>query len=373
MTTTPTDDTTPAILPPLKIMRMVCEGLDNTEKYDREQMEESIEALTGEQQREILSAVAEHSTHVHTTAGEYSEPGYTDPEHGYVFLGDWWVRSGPRGTLSESREVEVIAWAGGSVEWHDEWCVCRGCDGAIRTQADSYGWRRSYVEFEDEVRCDNCMEDEDERADYLRTLEDNPHTALTLDWDLEGPGYVKLDGDFQNGLYGGQSASPEKIAADLRSRGVSRFVFKIDSKGQFDLKFSCWVHREEITERCPVGVIHRVAGYSRDNEERLEDEDGAPVVFSSLEAYEEATEGSDGALRHLKLPEPQIVLVDLDSDGPDPAAGLKAAMQDATAKMAELPEGEGVKYASCDTSTGTATVKIVSSEDFIAGRMGRDQ
>lgn len=97
MTTTPTDDTTPAILPPLKIMRMVCEGLDNTEKYDREQMEESIEALTGEQQREILSAVAEHSTHVHTTAGEYSEPGYTDPEHGYVFLGDWWVRSGPRG------------------------------------------------------------------------------------------------------------------------------------------------------------------------------------------------------------------------------------------------------------------------------------
>ena len=64
------------------------------------------------------------------------------------------------------------------------------------------------------------------------------------------------------------------------------------------------------------------------------------------------------------------MLVDLDSDGPDPAAGLKAAMQDATAKMAELPEGEGIKYASCDTSTGTATVKIVSSEDFIAGRMG---
>ena len=55
-----------------------------------------------------------------------------------------------------------------------------------------------------------------------------------------------------------------------------------------------------------------------------------------------------------------------NSDGADVAEGLKRAMQSASEQMAKLPDGQGVKYASCNPD-GTAQVRLVSPEEFVRG------
>jgi hypothetical protein len=66
--------------------------------------------------------------------------------------------------------------------------------------------------------------------------------------DPEKYGYVKLEGYFENGLYGGQKANPAVIAKSLNDIGITRFVFKITYVGQFDMKFVCYVHESQKVE-----------------------------------------------------------------------------------------------------------------------------
>ena len=264
---------------------------------------ELVEAADAEVKNALLAVVIEQDSIVYRHAGGYAEPGYGDAGDGdCVLLGDWNPKGGDRlAALAEA--------CGASIEWCDEWTDCGECLKAVRIQPDSYSWTMSYVEWAGEITCHECMEDDDHKRDFLESeLEDDPNRADTLDWDLEGLGYVRMDADFQNGLYGGQSANPHKIASALRERGIERFVFQIDSVGQFDARFSCWLH---------------------------EDED---------------------------MPS----LAEAETDGSDPAAAMKAALQDASAKMSGL-SGDGVKVATCNPD-GTATVRMVSNEDFIAGK-----
>jgi pyridoxine/pyridoxamine 5'-phosphate oxidase len=60
------------------------------------------------------------------------------------------------------------------------------------------------------------------------------------------------------------------------------------------------------------------------------------------------------------------MLEESETDGTDPARALSAAMQDASLKMSRL-SGDGVKVATCNPD-GTADVRMVSNEDFIAGK-----
>lgn len=69
---------------------------------------------------------------------------------------------------------------------------------------------------------------------------------MTIDLDLETAGYKLLADDFENGLCGGQADRPELIADALHGQGVERFIFHLDSTGQFDLSFSVWVHESEF-------------------------------------------------------------------------------------------------------------------------------
>ncbi len=264
---------------------------------------ELVEAADAEVKNALLKVVIEQDSIVYNCAYGYAEPGYGDGGDGdCVLFGDWNPKGGDRlSTLAEA--------CGASIEWCDEWTECTDCGKAVRTQADSYSWTRSYVEWSGDITCHECLEDDDHKREFIeQELEGEPTKADTLDWDLEGLGYIRMDEDFQNGLYGGQSANPHKIASALRERGVERFVFQIDSVGQFDARFSCWLH---------------------------EDED--------MPALEES-----------------------ETDGNDPAVAMKAALQDASLKMSSL-SGDGVKVATCNPD-GTATVRMVSNEDFIAGK-----
>jgi hypothetical protein len=295
------------ILSPTQVENAIREGrVQDIEHMD--EVCEGIESASDKEKTAIIRAIAETMEYGYW-AGGYSEVGYNDPERG-VLLGDWNHRDSA-GTISESQYVSIAEACGAEVEWHDMWKACSDCHKAVRCSPDSYSWTRSYVEWDGEISCHECMEDDDHKQSFLEEqLEDNSDLAELLGWDLEELGYTRLDEDFQNGLYGGQSASPHKIATALRERGISRFVFQIDSVGQFDARFSCWVHEDDMPEE---GI--------------------------SFEANE--------------------------ADGHDPATAMKAALQDASAQMSKL-SGEGVKVATCNAD-GTATVRVVSQEDFIEG------
>ena len=87
-------------------------------------------------------------------------------------------------------------------------------------------------------------------------------------------------------------------------------MFQIDSVGQFESRFSCWVHDDD-------------------------------------------------------MPEDELDLGSSETDGVDPAKMMAAGLKDASEKMSKL-SGEGVKVATCNAD-GTADVRLVSGEDFIAG------
>jgi len=270
---------------------------------------ELVEDASDKQKQAIVDAFLAHDAakngDVQTHDG-YAEPGYDDPEY-LVLIANW-------NGYSDGNELEkLLETCGCSIEWSDEWIACGECWKLARTSPDYYGWTPSYVLFHGcEPVCHECMSaDEGMQRDYVeQELEDNCDKADTLGLDLEGLDYTRLDEDFQSGLYGGQCADPHKIGAALRERGIERFVFQVDSVGQFDSRFSCWIHNDD-------------------------------------------------------MPEGGLELDSTETDGPDPAQRMKAALQDASAKMSGL-SGEGVKVATCNAD-GTADVRLVSKDDFIAG------
>lgn len=288
-------------------------------------------------------------------ASDYAEPGYskTSEEHP-ILLANWnaqsiietmHIRSGcifigeAQGYLAE--ESNRVGWgiplrtqrvylgkdatmervgalaekAGYSIEWSDQWDICGECDKVFRNTGDSYGWTMygTYLDGVGDI-CGDCIQEDP--AEYLEHLEGNPRGAVTIDGiDLEAAGYkdINPEDSFQNGLYGGQCANPETIASSLHAADIFRFLFRIDSVGQFDVRFSCFIHEEEY----------------------------------------------DAALAALDFGDPS------KTDGPDPATAMKAALQDASAKMSKL-DGPGIKYAKCNPD-GTADVRLVSNEEFIDG------
>lgn len=132
------------------------------------------------------------------------------------------------------------------MEWSDEWTTCDGCGKAVRTSSDSHGWRRAYDTIEDETVCHECItKNKASIKSYLQFIENKHTKAVTIDVNPETYGYNKVDREFANGWYGGQDDEPEFIANALREQNITRFVFSIDSVGQFDLHFTVYIHRSE--------------------------------------------------------------------------------------------------------------------------------
>jgi hypothetical protein len=246
----------------------------------------------------------------------YAEPGYTDPASGLVAFGNW-----NNVTRYDDHEFHVVDETPGRVatlleklavelEWSDEWACCERCGKAIRTKPDSYSWQPAYASTDDCLACHECIKADP--TDYLQSLEGCSDRCVTINLDLEAAGYKLLAADFENGLFGGQADRPELIAEALREQGVERFIFLLDSTGQFDLTFSVWVHEDQYD------LIDR------------EEFESVPV------------------------------------SGVDPAVQMQQALADASMKMAAT-DGR-IKVAKCDLDSGTARVRVVSPEDFVAGK-----
>jgi len=255
----------------------------------------------------------------------YAEPGYggLDPEGAIVALGDWnnitrWDPESRQSVMLDStpsRVGNLLEKAGVELEWSDEWTECAECGRAVRTQADSYSWTRSYVESDEGPVCEDCTLADP--VDYLESLEGESNKAITLDVDPEEHGYVRIPERFENGLYGGQSADPRKIAQALEDVGCYRFIFRIDSVGQFDMRFSVYIHEDE------------------------------------METLGANPEGTASYLAE-------------EGNGVDPAEQMKRAL----ANIPAAPSGPGIAYTKVDLSTGTATTRRVSEEEFIEGIRG---
>jgi hypothetical protein len=171
----------------------------------------------------------------------YAEPGYTDPESGIIATGNW------NDPPTPERVTRIFEKLGIEIEWGDEWAACDECHKLFRTQPDSYMWRRSYWldEMDGDIRCRECVLEDP--TDMLEQLEGKDDRALTFDMDLAAHGYVRQDGEYESGWHPGQDDNPKTIADTLRAKGIGRFLFKVDGVGQFDVRFSLWVHESEVS------------------------------------------------------------------------------------------------------------------------------
>lgn len=256
------------------------------------------------------------------SAPHYCESGYST-DKGEILFGNWngptpskWDESQRKFTREDKHAAESLFFSRvvkalesvAELEWEDEWTTCSECGGAVRTSADSYGWQRGYVELDGEILCSECAAKH--AGEVIAQFENEDSKCLMSDLGIDPAdhGFTRLDQDFEHGLYGGQDADPKKIAATLRNRGITRFVFVLDSVGQFDASFSVWIHKSE-----------------------------SKLLKGELSHAESAC--------------------DLD-----PAEGLKRALQNVPPVT-----GKGITYVKCDPRTGTSTARKVSPDEFRDG------
>ena len=252
----------------------------------------------------------------------YAEPGYSDPKSGVIAFGNWNDVSHWNARISGSSSPMMMPLAGSPS------CLKRL---ASNSNGRTNGRRANNAEKQFAARptvtpgsgttpkskaapSAATVLKADPTA-YLESLEGEENSCLTISLELEEHGYVLLEGGYEHGFYGGQDADPRLIAKALKNQGISRFVFDLDSVGQFDLSFSLWVHKDEL---------------------------------ASLD------EGAFAAVT---------------KDGPSVSEGLRRSLEDAATKLSSLPDVPGhPKVARCDVSTGTALVKLVTPEAFVAGQ-----
>lgn len=165
----------------------------------------------------------------------YAEPGY---EGKLIATGNW---NDVKGDTTISRLAKLLERMGFELEWSDEWTTCDECNLLVRTQPSGYEWQPSYVINDGGVVCHNCLDP----AEHLTNLEGNEKKVNQIeDINPADYGYVKLE-DYEHGWHPGQHDDPKRIAKWLREKGLSRFIFNMDSVGQFDQHFSAWVHESE--------------------------------------------------------------------------------------------------------------------------------
>lgn len=215
--------------------------------------------------RLILAATGEEYgdgyTVTNVIAG-YAEPGYSSDPEAVVVLGDWNPRPVPGEDRWKSAHKDVtlpvrlaaaLERVGASIEWHDEWTQCGECYRAVRTSADSYHWKPSYVFLEDAgPTCADCLVGygEDALTDYLNDA--TKCITWTEPSHVESLGFVKWapgnEQTYESGWHPGQNDDPAAILADIqREEPGADVVFFLDESSQFYIRFSAYI-RDAVTD-----------------------------------------------------------------------------------------------------------------------------
>lgn len=132
-------------------------------------------------------------------------------------------------------------------------------------------------------------------------------TTRMLTFDRIDPaehGYVCVKDNAENGLHHGMDDDPKAFARVLRERGVNDFIFRLDSKSMFYSTFSVWVKEED--------------------EERARGVEGKAAI--------------------------------------SPAVAMEQAL-----RSIPRASGPGIQYTTIDLSTGKASTRMVTPEEFING------
>jgi hypothetical protein len=100
---------------------------------------------------EAVRRLAErYSRDIQDVAGEYAEPGYTNPETAIV-TANW--------NHIPAKVAKAFELLGCEIEWSDEWTTCQECGRMVRTEPDCWHWKPSYViRNECELLCLECNE-----------------------------------------------------------------------------------------------------------------------------------------------------------------------------------------------------------------------
>ena len=255
----------------------------------------------------------------------YKEPGYTDPESGIIVTGNWnkvteydeQTRTLRTTDDVMSRLVKIFEALDVEIEWGDEWTECSQCYGIIRTSPDSYCWSPSYVVDDCEIICTECLRENAE--EHFESLEGDSARINTIDLDPDDHGYVLIEDDFQHGFHRGQDASPQLIGQLLSKAGFERFLFNLDSKGQFDMSFSVWLHEDEA-----------------------------------------AGEGLALAKR---------VLEQGNTDGPSVAAAMERRLREASLQADEALQATSGGIVYQNVTPDSVETKIISQEDLVKGKI----
>jgi len=303
-----------------KLVFLICDGWNRVPNPDQPQL---FGGHDGDDTPERPDCVGEVCTE------GYAEPGYTDNEIAVV-TGNWnvgpdkeWVPAemvDPNHADTEAGELlttgRALELLGVELEWSDEWTSCCDCMKLVRTQPDSYGWKRSYWDTDNGAVCEECVKKDP--TDYIEEMVGNDRSCITIDIDLSKHGFVLLQGDLENGFHHGQNADPKVIGKSLRKSGIERYVFVLDSTGQFDISFSVWVDKKQLRK-----------------------------------SKRKPAEG----------------LSPSETDGRDVAGDAAKYLRDTSRAISELPPGEGVVVTKPDPDDPSkAKAKRVSNEDFIAGK-----
>ena len=224
----------------------------------------------------------------------YAEPGYDVGDSGLVATGNWnEISSYDYQTqvtthISDlpKRIADLFEKMGIECEWNDEWIDCSQCGKLVRSQPDSYSWTPSYFfsEHSCDITCMDCIQKDPEG--YLSELEDNDSVANTINKiDPADHGYIQVNEDsYKTGWYPGQHDSPKEIAKELRNKGISRFLFNIDSVGQFDMHWNLFVHKDE------EHLLNASEDESEDNESEDNESEDEIVEEDEVVAFNKETD-----------------------------------------------------------------------------------
>lgn len=121
--------------------------------------------------------------------------------------------------------------------YDDSYFICNECGKAFRY--NDYG-RNNYWSGDDFIICEDCVK-ENYKEEYIAELINNPKKANVLlnPGELRELGFTRLDGDYENGMYGVED-EPQTIYERLKN-DKAEIIFHVNESNPFTVYFSVWV------------------------------------------------------------------------------------------------------------------------------------